>query len=63
MIEQLRFTPDQFAAELAGLTADPARLAAMAAAAHREGILDAADRLAEVVMKAAGLDHEWACSP
>jgi UDP-N-acetylglucosamine--N-acetylmuramyl-(pentapeptide) pyrophosphoryl-undecaprenol N-acetylglucosamine transferase len=55
MIEQTRFTPEHLAAELAGLASDPTRLAAMAAAARRKGILDAADRLAEVVMKVAGL--------
>lgn len=55
MMEQSQFTPDRVAAEIARLAADPARLAAMAAAARRQGILDAADRLAELVIKVAGI--------
>ena len=50
------FTPDRLAAELAALAADPARLAAMAAAAKSAGTLDAAERLADLVMKAAAFD-------
>jgi UDP-N-acetylglucosamine--N-acetylmuramyl-(pentapeptide) pyrophosphoryl-undecaprenol N-acetylglucosamine transferase len=55
MMEQARFTPDRVAAEVARLAADPAALAAMAAAARRQGILDAADRLADLVVKVAGI--------
>jgi UDP-N-acetylglucosamine--N-acetylmuramyl-(pentapeptide) pyrophosphoryl-undecaprenol N-acetylglucosamine transferase len=55
MMEQTRFTPDRVAAEIARLAADPAKLAAMAAAARRQGILDAADRLADLVMRVAGI--------
>jgi len=55
MMEQPRFTPDRVAAEIARLAADPAKLAEMAAAARRQGILDAADRLAELVMRVAGI--------
>jgi len=55
VMEQTRFTPDRVAAEIARLAADPAKLAAMAAAARRHGILDAADRLADLVLKVAGL--------
>src|SRR5580692_3407139 len=55
MLEQTRFTPDRVAAEIARLAADPAKLAAMAAAARRQGILDAADRLADLVVKVAGI--------
>jgi UDP-N-acetylglucosamine--N-acetylmuramyl-(pentapeptide) pyrophosphoryl-undecaprenol N-acetylglucosamine transferase len=53
-IEQRDFNPERLAAEIAGLAADPARLARMAQAAKSAGTLDAAERLAEVVMKAAG---------
>jgi UDP-N-acetylglucosamine--N-acetylmuramyl-(pentapeptide) pyrophosphoryl-undecaprenol N-acetylglucosamine transferase len=49
------FTPETLAAELASLAADPARLAAMAAAAKATGATDAAERLADLVMEAAGL--------
>jgi UDP-N-acetylglucosamine--N-acetylmuramyl-(pentapeptide) pyrophosphoryl-undecaprenol N-acetylglucosamine transferase len=55
MMEQARFTPDRVAAEIARLAADPAKLAAMAGAARRQGILDAADRLADLVAKVAGI--------
>jgi UDP-N-acetylglucosamine--N-acetylmuramyl-(pentapeptide) pyrophosphoryl-undecaprenol N-acetylglucosamine transferase len=51
MMEQTRFTPDRVAAEIARLAADPEKLAAMAAAARRQGILDAADRLADLVVR------------
>jgi UDP-N-acetylglucosamine--N-acetylmuramyl-(pentapeptide) pyrophosphoryl-undecaprenol N-acetylglucosamine transferase len=53
LFEQPRFTPDRVAAELTRLAADPAALAAMAAAARRKGILNAADRLADLVLRAA----------
>jgi UDP-N-acetylglucosamine--N-acetylmuramyl-(pentapeptide) pyrophosphoryl-undecaprenol N-acetylglucosamine transferase len=55
VIEQGEFTPAQAAAELSNLLTDPARLAAMAAGAKSAGTLDAADRLAELVMKVAGI--------
>jgi UDP-N-acetylglucosamine--N-acetylmuramyl-(pentapeptide) pyrophosphoryl-undecaprenol N-acetylglucosamine transferase len=47
------FTPRRLAAELAGLAAAPQRLTAMAAAARSVGRLDAADRLADLVLKVA----------
>jgi UDP-N-acetylglucosamine--N-acetylmuramyl-(pentapeptide) pyrophosphoryl-undecaprenol N-acetylglucosamine transferase len=47
------FTPRRLAAELAGLSAAPQRLTAMAAAARSVGRLDAADRLADLVLKVA----------
>jgi UDP-N-acetylglucosamine--N-acetylmuramyl-(pentapeptide) pyrophosphoryl-undecaprenol N-acetylglucosamine transferase len=53
VIEQSAFTPEQAAAELSGLFASPARLAAMAAAAKSVGKLDAADCLAELVLTVA----------
>jgi UDP-N-acetylglucosamine--N-acetylmuramyl-(pentapeptide) pyrophosphoryl-undecaprenol N-acetylglucosamine transferase len=44
------------AAELAGLAAAPQRLTAMAAGARSVGRLDAADRLADLVLKVAAAD-------
>ncbi len=54
-IFQDAFTPDRLAVELAALAADPGRLAAMAQAAKGIGVLDAADRLADLVMKVGGI--------
>ncbi len=48
------FTPERLAAEIAALAAAPQRLAAMAAAAQSVGRLDAADRLADLVLQVAG---------
>jgi UDP-N-acetylglucosamine--N-acetylmuramyl-(pentapeptide) pyrophosphoryl-undecaprenol N-acetylglucosamine transferase len=50
MIEQTHFTPDRIAAEIARLAAAPEKLAKMAAAARALGVLDGADRLADLVM-------------
>jgi UDP-N-acetylglucosamine--N-acetylmuramyl-(pentapeptide) pyrophosphoryl-undecaprenol N-acetylglucosamine transferase len=54
-IVQRDFTPDRLAAEIAALAGDPARLADMAAGAKSAGTLDAAERLADLVMKTAGI--------
>jgi len=54
-IAQTEFTPDRLAAEISALAAEPERLAAMAAAARSAGRLDAAERLADLVMKVAGI--------
>jgi UDP-N-acetylglucosamine--N-acetylmuramyl-(pentapeptide) pyrophosphoryl-undecaprenol N-acetylglucosamine transferase len=53
-ITQDAFTPARLAAEIAALAAAPARLAAMAQAARSLGRLDAADRLADLVLAVAG---------
>ncbi len=50
---QDEFTPRRLATEIAALASAPQRLAAMAAAAQSLGRLDAADRLAELVLKVA----------
>ena len=50
---QREFTPQRLAAELAALAAAPERLAAMAAAARSLGRLDAAERLADLVLEVA----------
>jgi UDP-N-acetylglucosamine--N-acetylmuramyl-(pentapeptide) pyrophosphoryl-undecaprenol N-acetylglucosamine transferase len=50
-IPQTEFTPDRLASEVSALAAEPERLAAMAEAARSAGTLDAAERLADLVMK------------
>ena len=52
-IEQPSFTPERLATEVAALSADPARLAGMAKAAKSAGTIDAAERLADLVVKVA----------
>jgi UDP-N-acetylglucosamine--N-acetylmuramyl-(pentapeptide) pyrophosphoryl-undecaprenol N-acetylglucosamine transferase len=54
-IAQSDFTPDRLAAEIAALAAEPQRLAAMASAARGAGRLDAAERLADLVVRVAGI--------
>ncbi len=53
-IEQRDFTPARLAAEIVALAGDPGRLARMAAAAKSAGSIDAAERLADLVLKVAG---------
>ena len=54
-IAQGDFTSDRLAAEISSLAAEPGRLAAMAAGARSVGRLDAAERLADLVAKVAGI--------
>jgi UDP-N-acetylglucosamine--N-acetylmuramyl-(pentapeptide) pyrophosphoryl-undecaprenol N-acetylglucosamine transferase len=54
-IPQTEFTSDRLATEISALAAEPHRLAAMAAAARGAGRLDAAERLADLVAKIAGI--------
>jgi UDP-N-acetylglucosamine--N-acetylmuramyl-(pentapeptide) pyrophosphoryl-undecaprenol N-acetylglucosamine transferase len=54
-IPQAEFTPTRLAAEISTFAAEPARLTAMASAARKVGRLDAAERLADLVMKVAGI--------
>jgi UDP-N-acetylglucosamine--N-acetylmuramyl-(pentapeptide) pyrophosphoryl-undecaprenol N-acetylglucosamine transferase len=54
-IPQADFTPDRLASEISALAAEPQRLAEMAAKAREAGTLDAAERLADLVMKVARL--------
>ncbi len=54
-IPQAEFTPDRVAAEISALAAEPAKLTAMASAARGAGRLDAAERLADLVVKVAGI--------
>jgi UDP-N-acetylglucosamine--N-acetylmuramyl-(pentapeptide) pyrophosphoryl-undecaprenol N-acetylglucosamine transferase len=53
-IEQRDFTPERLASEIAGLAGEPGRLARMAQAAKSAGTVDAAERLADLVLKVAG---------
>jgi UDP-N-acetylglucosamine--N-acetylmuramyl-(pentapeptide) pyrophosphoryl-undecaprenol N-acetylglucosamine transferase len=53
VLPQTDFTPDRLASILRSALAAPGRLAASAEAAKKAGVADAAERLAEVVMKAA----------
>ena len=54
-IVQPDFTPDRLAAEISSLAAEPSRLTAMAGQARSVGTLDAAQRLADLVGKVAGV--------
>jgi UDP-N-acetylglucosamine--N-acetylmuramyl-(pentapeptide) pyrophosphoryl-undecaprenol N-acetylglucosamine transferase len=54
-IAQADFTQARLAAEISALAAEPARLTAMAASARGVGRLDAAERLADLVVKVAGI--------
>jgi UDP-N-acetylglucosamine--N-acetylmuramyl-(pentapeptide) pyrophosphoryl-undecaprenol N-acetylglucosamine transferase len=55
LLTQDQFTPVRLGREIAVLASEPARLAAMAAGAKGAGRTDAAERLADLVMKVAGL--------
>ncbi len=52
-LRQSDFTPDRLAAEITALATDPQKLVAMAAAARSQGATDAAERLADLVLKVA----------
>jgi UDP-N-acetylglucosamine--N-acetylmuramyl-(pentapeptide) pyrophosphoryl-undecaprenol N-acetylglucosamine transferase len=56
-LPQAEFTPDRLAAEIAGLAGDPVRLISMAEGAKSAGVLDAADQLAELVIRTAGFQR------
>jgi UDP-N-acetylglucosamine--N-acetylmuramyl-(pentapeptide) pyrophosphoryl-undecaprenol N-acetylglucosamine transferase len=54
-IPQSEFTSDRLASEISALVAEPSKLTAMGKAAHSVGRLDAAERMADLVMKVAGI--------
>src|SRR5262249_27494375 len=56
-IDQSAFTPKWLASEISILASEPKRLAAMAEAARLTGAIDAADRLADLVIRVAGLNR------
>jgi UDP-N-acetylglucosamine--N-acetylmuramyl-(pentapeptide) pyrophosphoryl-undecaprenol N-acetylglucosamine transferase len=55
LLPQAEFTPQRLAIEIAALSADPDRLVAMAQAARTMGKPDAAERLADLVLRVAGV--------
>jgi UDP-N-acetylglucosamine--N-acetylmuramyl-(pentapeptide) pyrophosphoryl-undecaprenol N-acetylglucosamine transferase len=57
LLRQDAFTPERLAREIVALAAHPARLTAMAAGARSTGAPDAAERLADLVMKVARLSQ------
>ena len=54
-IPQNEFTSDRLASEISALVAEPGKLTAMAVAARSVGRLDAAERMADLVIKVAGI--------
>lgn len=54
-LEQDIFTPARVAAEISALASEPQRLVSMAKAAHSAGVVDAAERLADLVLRVAGV--------
>jgi UDP-N-acetylglucosamine--N-acetylmuramyl-(pentapeptide) pyrophosphoryl-undecaprenol N-acetylglucosamine transferase len=54
-VSQGEFTPDRLASEISALAAEPRRLGDMASRARSAGTLDAAERLADLVTKVAGI--------
>ena len=54
-LRQDDFTPARLAAEISALASAPQKLVAMAAAARSQGSVDAAERLAELVLRVAGI--------
>jgi UDP-N-acetylglucosamine--N-acetylmuramyl-(pentapeptide) pyrophosphoryl-undecaprenol N-acetylglucosamine transferase len=55
VLKQIAFTSERLAGEIISLAADPAKLPAMAAGAKSAGVLDAADRLADLVLRVANV--------
>ena len=54
-LPQSEFTPERLAAEIGALASAPQKLVAMAAAARAQGAVDAAERLADLVLQVAGM--------
>jgi len=55
LLKQEDFTPERLAREIVGFADDPDRAKGMAAAARSIGAVDAAERLADLVLRSAGL--------
>ena len=55
VLKQDDFTPERLASEITTLATDPARLSTMAAGARFAGVLDAAERLADLVLRVANV--------
>ncbi len=58
LIREPEFIPERVAAEISRLVAEPATLSLMAASARRMGRLDAAERLADLVLRVARIPLE-----
>ncbi len=58
LIREPEFTPERVAAEISRLVAEPSTLSHMAASARRMGRLDAAERLADLVLRVARIPLE-----
>jgi len=58
-LRQDDFTPERLAAELAALAAEPQRLGAMAEGAKSAGAIDAAERLADLVLGTIASGARW----
>jgi UDP-N-acetylglucosamine--N-acetylmuramyl-(pentapeptide) pyrophosphoryl-undecaprenol N-acetylglucosamine transferase len=58
LIREPEFTPERVAAEISRLVAEPATLSLMATSARRMGRLDAAERLADLVLRVARIPLE-----
>ncbi len=54
-LPQSEFTPERLAAEIGALASAPQKLVAIAAAARSQGAVDAAERLADLVLQVAGM--------
>jgi UDP-N-acetylglucosamine--N-acetylmuramyl-(pentapeptide) pyrophosphoryl-undecaprenol N-acetylglucosamine transferase len=54
-IAQAEFSPDRLAAEISSLAAEPRRLTSMAEHVRSIGALDAADRLADLLLRVANV--------
>jgi UDP-N-acetylglucosamine--N-acetylmuramyl-(pentapeptide) pyrophosphoryl-undecaprenol N-acetylglucosamine transferase len=54
LLQQSDFTPDRLAAEISALASEPQKLVAMARAARSQGAIDAAERLADLVVRTIG---------
>jgi UDP-N-acetylglucosamine--N-acetylmuramyl-(pentapeptide) pyrophosphoryl-undecaprenol N-acetylglucosamine transferase len=55
VLKQDDFTPARLASEIGALAADPAKLSSMAAGAKSAGVPDAAEQLADLVLRVAGV--------
>jgi UDP-N-acetylglucosamine--N-acetylmuramyl-(pentapeptide) pyrophosphoryl-undecaprenol N-acetylglucosamine transferase len=55
-LPQAEFTPERLAVEIATLASTPEKLVAIAQAARAQGVPDAAERLADLVMATAGIE-------
>jgi UDP-N-acetylglucosamine--N-acetylmuramyl-(pentapeptide) pyrophosphoryl-undecaprenol N-acetylglucosamine transferase len=55
VLPQNDFTPERLAGEIAALAGDPRKLPAMAVGAKSAGVLDAAERLADLVLRVANV--------